>query len=438
MEQRVDAHGLRIIAGGRAWPFEVDCRIDCARIELNGISYQVRPLSWRDKHVLSRFAAAGEAFLRREFVRLSLVEPATLPAGEDDLALLFELARWHNSPDGREMLPFDSVTLSLVTMKLCQNMRLAPEHFDQRNASEIESLWRAAGASRAIHEEIADPPPTEPSSDTTERQSANKILILPDPDVPGARSTTAVNFQSLESSSDPSSLNQMAFGQQSVQNPRIAPEASAAPRVWVEAPDSEAMHSTARALSQQVSDPSAIETATEEFDGPAPPATPTTARREANHRQTLVSESSRSPSLTQTPFVSDELTTKPFTFRSFDSESAESRSEANRLGTESFPLNSSILVRPALSDVREAGLGPEVWTPFASSSPRLHTRALSDFRVHDSRTLLTTLPHSAPDVLDTFPGVAAPTGFADPESVLDELADRLAEAAMQLGIDVEY
>jgi hypothetical protein len=61
--------------------------------------------------------------------------------------------------------------------------------------------------------------------------------------------------------------------------------------------------------------------------------------------------------------------------------------------------------------------------------------------------LLTTLPPATKDWLDATASsphppsplaAVSPTGFGDPEAVFDELADRLAEAAMQLGIDVEY
>ena len=81
MRPRVDAQELRIIAGERAWSFEVDCRANCASVELNGTGYKVRALRWRDKRVLARFSGLGEEFLKREFVRVSLVDPAIAPDG---------------------------------------------------------------------------------------------------------------------------------------------------------------------------------------------------------------------------------------------------------------------------------------------------------------------------------------------------------------------
>ena len=216
MRPQVDAQNLRITAGERSWSFEVDCRADCVRIELQGAEYRLRPLQWRDKRVLSRFAAAGEAFLIREFVRVSLADTADLPRDNEFLSLLFELARWYNSPDGREALPFDARTLSIVTLELCRSMALAPEHFDQRSADEVEALWYAVRRTQndqADHEREAAPTVNRGLSAQIESPGLTKILIVPDQPVMQAPESSEILSQVLDDATSPPNRVDKASGE---------------------------------------------------------------------------------------------------------------------------------------------------------------------------------------------------------------------------------
>src|SRR5262249_45000333 len=77
---RVDPLREEVRADDRAWPFALDCRADVATIELGGVTYRVRPLRWREKRNLARYASLGEEFVERQLVRACLEGATPLPA----------------------------------------------------------------------------------------------------------------------------------------------------------------------------------------------------------------------------------------------------------------------------------------------------------------------------------------------------------------------
>jgi hypothetical protein len=191
MRPQVDALAQRIVSGDREWRFQVDCREDSVSLELNGTVYRVRPLRWREKRALARFVSLGEEFLKREFVRVSLADPDREPAKAEETDVLFELARWFNTPESGDLLPFDAPVLAKVTFDLCRAMGLAPKDFDQRDASEVELLWTAAqGAGGEEQQEESREAVSfrglTRGSSTAERlvpSESTRILIVPDPPV---------------------------------------------------------------------------------------------------------------------------------------------------------------------------------------------------------------------------------------------------------------
>ena len=186
MRPQLDVPAQRIVCGDREWRFEVDCRDDSVSLELNGTPYRMRPLRWREKRALARFAGLGEAFLKGEFVRVSLADPGTIPRNREEADVLFELARWFNAPDENAPLPFDPATLAKVTFALCRAMGLAPENFDPRAANEVELLWAALQSETpAAGDDVSLAAVARRFAGGVESTETTKIVVVPDPVVSG-------------------------------------------------------------------------------------------------------------------------------------------------------------------------------------------------------------------------------------------------------------
>src|SRR5262245_16108763 len=113
MAVRVDPLREEVRDDDRAWPFALDCRADVATIELGGVTYRVRPLRWREKRNLARYASLGEEFVERQLVRACLEGATPLPADRQQYEVLAGLAGWVSAPAGSAAaLPLDPVLLA--------------------------------------------------------------------------------------------------------------------------------------------------------------------------------------------------------------------------------------------------------------------------------------------------------------------------------------
>ena len=166
----VDAKNAVVRDGDAAWPFDIDCRDGVARIALDDNLYVVRPLAWREKRNLARFAHLGEHFLQTQFLRVSLNDGGkNLSTTEESRSVLSALARWINAPDGDFGLPLDQQLLASVTLDICRSLQLGPDMFNTLDASEVELLWQATRATQ----------PLPPDATPTAEPGMTRIVVIP-------------------------------------------------------------------------------------------------------------------------------------------------------------------------------------------------------------------------------------------------------------------
>lgn len=169
----VDGKNCTVRDGEMAWPFDIDCHDGVAHITLDNRRYALRPLGWREKRNLARFAHLGEQFLQTQFIRVSLKDSdAEVPATDDQRIVLSALARWLNAPDGNFGLPLDAQLLATVTLDICRSMHLAPTVFDPLDAMEVEMLWRAAQRKQVM--------PTQADAQAPATPGMTRIVVVPD------------------------------------------------------------------------------------------------------------------------------------------------------------------------------------------------------------------------------------------------------------------
>ncbi len=141
----VDALQEKVRLGGEMLPFALDCRRNTASIALGGHLYEVRPLRWGEKRILSRFAHLGERFLAREFVKVCVGCAAPLPPETEQIEVLLALARWITTPNDQELsLPLDQALLLRVALGVSGGMGCLPADLDSMIVSDVEALWSEA------------------------------------------------------------------------------------------------------------------------------------------------------------------------------------------------------------------------------------------------------------------------------------------------------
>ena len=168
---RVDPAARRVVAGEHSWSFDVDAGSGGLTVALDEGPVRLRPLRWREKLRLSRFAAAEGGLVEDQLLRLA-GGGDDLPAGDGREALL-ALALWLDAA-GDEALPLDPVLLAGVTLEVCGASGLSPADLDDRDAPDVQALWRAAreggpGVSGGIDDD-----------------GSTRIVIVPDPEPAGA------------------------------------------------------------------------------------------------------------------------------------------------------------------------------------------------------------------------------------------------------------
>lgn len=227
MHPQLDGPAQRIVCGDCEWPFQVDCRDDSVSLDLNGTRYRVRPLLWREKLALARFAGLGDTFLKDEFVRLSLADPDTIPRNGEEADVLFELARWFNAPNENASLPFDPTTLARVTVDLCRALGLAPRDFDGRDANEVELMWAALRSESSAGDDASPPALGRQFAAGLESKETTKIMVVPDPVVgrivdaeTESRSVDSSNIDGMSSVASPVEVARKPVEENPPQTPR--------------------------------------------------------------------------------------------------------------------------------------------------------------------------------------------------------------------------
>jgi len=166
MQAYLDLLKQSVVLGDRELAFTVDLRAGCASLKIAGIDYRLRPLHWQEKRMLARFATMNPEILKREFVRVVLLEPETPPASGEDLDALFELGKWLDQPESRGVR-FDPAGVAAATVELSRFTGLPPGSFDQLDAADVELMWQAVQNSAN-------------QAGNTEAPPTNKIVIVPD------------------------------------------------------------------------------------------------------------------------------------------------------------------------------------------------------------------------------------------------------------------
>jgi hypothetical protein len=163
------------------WTCDLDERDGSARIQVAGEDFCVRPLTWRQKTLLARHAALGTEFVEHRFLQMS-AGTARLPVDGTDREVLRTLALWVNAPGTEPFLPLDSIELTAVTVDVCRSTGFAPGTLDDREAIDVENIWRAlgGGSGRGNFEE-------KPAARVDAESAHNVIRVIPDEDSPSTR-----------------------------------------------------------------------------------------------------------------------------------------------------------------------------------------------------------------------------------------------------------
>lgn len=173
MPLRFDPARREIAVGTRRLPFRLDLRNDRVSVTLGDAEVAVRPLQWREKLALARFAHLGPDFLRQEVIRLCTVPELPSPLADEEAEVLWELAAWMSEPPTSTPVPLESRSLASVTIRLCRAMGLKPADFDSRSVPEVEAMWEALG-------QPADHRAEDSLAEDGQVSSGTRIVIVPD------------------------------------------------------------------------------------------------------------------------------------------------------------------------------------------------------------------------------------------------------------------
>ena len=191
--------------GARGLPLELDVRAGVARVQLGEVTYTARPMVWRDKQILARFAELGPAFLRRQVLSLCLEQGTALPEGEADLQDLLELVLWVQRPRSGQPVLLEAGALAAVTLGVCRALGVPPADLDDREAPEVEALWQAAQSQSAgpsgSQPALSVAPKRGPAAPADE-PGVRRILVVPDPPARARASSTAADPRRLGSRND--------------------------------------------------------------------------------------------------------------------------------------------------------------------------------------------------------------------------------------------
>jgi hypothetical protein len=183
MYARVDPAAREIVAEGRTFRFRLDLRGDTAIVSIDGRERPVRPLSWGEKVRLARFAAQAPELVRAEVLRACADAGDELPQLDRDV--LWALSAWLNEPPDAPSIPLDSRSLAIVTLQLCRAMHLRPADFIGMAAADVEAMWLALGSADtddATPEAAFAKPFPSIGQRAVSQGMETRIVIVPDPE----------------------------------------------------------------------------------------------------------------------------------------------------------------------------------------------------------------------------------------------------------------
>lgn len=190
---RWDAAAKLVVLGERRTPLSVDCATGDVTVEVGGAEFRLRPLRWREKRTLSRFAHLGPEWVAEQRVRAAVTDPASVPEGV--AGMLAALARWLDETGagvGAPGLPLDPTLLATVSRDVCRSLEVGPLDLDGLPAADVEAAW-AANPRR----DEAEPQQASPATDEWDTGPVNRIVLLaaapteepgPFPDTPATES----------------------------------------------------------------------------------------------------------------------------------------------------------------------------------------------------------------------------------------------------------
>ena len=429
----------------RAWPFQLDCRRDIAAIELAGVVYRIRPLRWREKCNLARYVRVGEEFLQRHLIRVCLANDAPLPEEQDDYEALLALTRWINAPgEDQAALPLDATLLAGVAMSVAQQMGVRPSQLAHEAAEFVERLWATSaapeGASAETAGEVATRSPrmdAAPLASATSRQvrftpslphpgDMNRIRILPDPEPVASRANADAQTTATRPAQTPEDSGQGA---------------SAAARAGLAVPAPDGTHPAGTA---DAPPPAARTTST----FPSPPAA---APPEAAAHSPVAAHSAPRTSPSHS---SSRAARQTAHFRV--------RLPGDRPAAPSHDASTSVPIPAPVWTAPPEGSRPTAASELTAAAPDWHAAAWPNQAAPEQRERAAWPNQAAPERREraAWPNQAAlerreraawpnqtaprPAGavtaaahaIADPDELFEELADRLEQAAEQMGIDL--
>lgn len=136
MTPRVDASAGAVVDGDDTWSLRLDGRTGGAVLSIGDRDIEVRPMQWRHKQRLARWAHLGQQLVATQRAALA-VEPGTT-LDEHERALVDAVVAFLEG----DSLPFDPALLAEVAFETCRATGLAPAAFDDRDAAEVEMMWR--------------------------------------------------------------------------------------------------------------------------------------------------------------------------------------------------------------------------------------------------------------------------------------------------------
>ena len=229
--------------GARGLPLELDVRAGVARVQLGEVTYTARPMVWRDKQILARFAELGPVFLRRQVLSLCLEQGTALPEGEADLQDLLELVLWVQRPRSGQPVLLEPGALAAVTLGVCRALGVPPADLDDREAPEVEALWQAAQSQSAGPQPALSVAPRRGMAVPADEPGVRRILVVPDPPGRVTASSTAADPRRLSPRNDepaksaPASAAPTTVGVAPVETARSPETAGFAPVETAQSPE---------------------------------------------------------------------------------------------------------------------------------------------------------------------------------------------------------
>jgi hypothetical protein len=148
----VDPAAGLVVDGDDAWPVRLDCRTGGAVLSVRDRDIEITPMRWRHKQRLARWAHLGPEFVAEQVATLA-VAPGT-ELSDTERALVVALSTFVD----RGALPFEPALLAAVTIDACRATGLVPAALDDRDAFEVEAIWRVAHAARSFDDAVLAEP----------------------------------------------------------------------------------------------------------------------------------------------------------------------------------------------------------------------------------------------------------------------------------------